>query len=68
MAGSKSCDSDVTMMTKRSSHIPMLTKIEMTNRAARFVRTRLKKSSSGTTTLHVSMPQEKRRYSPNIRL
>ena len=41
----------VTMMTKRSSHMPTFTISEMTNSAATFVRTRLNHSTCGMTTL-----------------
>ncbi len=39
------------MMTKRSSHIPMLTTMEMTNSSGTFIRTFLNHSSCGMMTL-----------------
>ena len=45
------------MMTKRSNHIPMLTKIEITNSAEMERRTRLNQSRMGTSPLQVSMVQ-----------
>src|SRR3954471_12481668 len=41
-----------TMITKRSSHMPMLTMIEITNSAGTVVRIFLNHSSCGMTTLH----------------
>ncbi len=41
----------VTMITKRSSHMPMFTMSEMTNRIGTLVRTRLNQSTCGVITL-----------------
>ena len=45
------------MMTKRSNHMPMLTKIDSTNNAARDERTFLNQKSCGRITLQVTMVQ-----------
>ena len=48
------------MMTNRSYHIPMLTKIVSVNRAGSVVRTFLNHSACGTTTLQNTMTQNGR--------
>jgi hypothetical protein len=45
------------MMTKRSNHMPMLTKIESTNSQASDVRTRLNQNSCGLSTLQLTIVQ-----------
>src|SRR3954447_17629306 len=55
--GRKSRWSDVTMMTKRSNHMPMLMKIDSTNSAARDERTFLSQKSCGRITLQLTMVQ-----------
>ena len=45
------------MITKRSNHIPMLMKIEITNRAGIEYLTRLNQSMTGTMPLQTSMIQ-----------
>src|SRR4029453_1911445 len=66
-AGSKLCASELTMITKRSSHMPMFTRIEMTNSARKFVRTCVQKSESGTRQLHPTMTQKNGAYEPVAR-
>ena len=56
--GSYSCASEVTMITKRSYHIPMLTKIVRAKRAGSVVRIFLNHSACGTTTLQNTMTQK----------
>ena len=51
-AGVKSRCSDVAMMTKRSNHIPMFTKIEITNIAGIERRILRNQKSCGEMTLH----------------
>ena len=48
------------MITKRSYHIPMFTKIEITNSAAMLRRIRLNQQLIGTTTLQNTMIQNGR--------
>src|SRR5215813_1355845 len=47
------------IITNRSSHIPMLMKIEMTHSAARFTRIRGENSSSGIRQLHSTITQKR---------
>mgnify|MGYP006201758433 CR=1 FL=1 len=47
----------VTMMTKRSNHMPMLTKIEMTNSTVGFRRRLRNQKNCGLITLHDTMIQ-----------
>src|SRR5688500_16867423 len=49
--------SDDTMITNRSNHIPMFTKMLMTNTASTDPRTPLNQRSCGITTLHVTIVQ-----------
>ena len=46
------------MMTKRSNHMPTLTRMEITNSAAGLVRTSRRQRSCGTTTLQVTIVQK----------
>ena len=55
--GRKSRDRLVTMMMKRSSHMPTLTISAMMNSTTTFVRTRLIHSDCTSTMLHASSPQ-----------
>src|SRR5207302_10823842 len=55
--GAKSRCRLVTMMMKRSSHMPTLTINAMMNSTTTFVRTRLIHSDCTSTTLHASSPQ-----------
>jgi hypothetical protein len=55
--GRKSRCSEVTMMTKRSNHMPTLTKIEITQTRAVFSRIFLNQKSCGEITLQVIMIQ-----------
>ena len=55
--GRKSRCSEVTMITKRSNHMPMLTKIESTKSQASDERTFLNQKSCGTSTLQVTIVQ-----------
>jgi hypothetical protein len=55
--GRKSWCSEVTMITKRSNHIPMLTKIEITNSATTLSRSFLNQKSCGTSTLQLIIVQ-----------
>src|SRR5262249_35837540 len=50
--GRKSRLSEVTMITNRSNHIPMLTKMDITNRSGMLVRNFLNQNSCGQITLH----------------
>src|SRR3972149_10481774 len=61
-------DRDVTMMTKRSNHIPTLMRIETPTSIHGVVRARLNQSAWGTTTLHKSMVQNAHAYGPRARL
>ena len=45
------------MITNRSNHMPMLTRIETTNIAGMLVRIFLNQKSCGTSTLQVTMIQ-----------
>ena len=45
------------MITKRSNHMPMLTKIETTKSASRLCRTFLNQNSCGTSTLQLTIVQ-----------
>ena len=45
------------MITKRSNHMPMLTKIEITNSTGMLVRTFLNQKSCGESTLQVTIVQ-----------
>src|SRR5664279_1498576 len=62
--GSNSCDSDGTMITKRSYHIPRLMKIESVKRNVVLRRSFCEKSRSGSTMLHVSMIQAAHHHWP----
>src|SRR6187200_873473 len=53
--GSNSCDSEGTMMTKRSNHIPRLIRMERMKSQEGFRRSRCEKSESGKIMLQVSM-------------
>src|SRR5262245_346840 len=66
--GRKSRWSEVTMMMKRSHHIPTLIKTDATHIAARFVRTRRDQNSCGTATLQNIMSQKTGAYGPPRRL
>ena len=52
------------MMTKRSSHMPMLIRIEMTKSARRLVRTFLENSVSGARQLQKTIVQKNGAYEP----
>src|SRR5437763_3600925 len=58
-AGSKLCARELTMITNRSSHMPMLMRIEMTKSVRKLVRTRFQKSDSGTRQLQNTIVQKK---------
>ena len=45
------------MITKRSNHMPTLTRIAMTKTTPRWLRMRDDQSSWGTTTLHATITQ-----------
>ena len=45
------------MMTKRSNHMPMFTKIEMTNMTGMLVRSFLNQKSCGEITLQLTIVQ-----------
>lgn len=66
-AGMNSRVSDWKMMLKRSSHIPMLMKIERMNRNAMFVRKDLIHNNCGKIQLQKVIPQNAIQYSPNGR-
>ena len=55
--GRKSRWSDVTVMTKRSNHIPMFTKIETTNMIGIERRAHLNQKICGMKTLHENIVQ-----------
>lgn len=55
--GRKSLCSDVTMITNRSNHIPMFTKIEMMKVAVRLLLMLLNQKSCGVITLQVIIDQ-----------
>ena len=55
--GKKSRLSDVTVITNRSNHIPMFTKIETIHIATKLVRNHLNQNNCGEITLHVTMIQ-----------
>ena len=55
--GSKSLESDMTMILKRSNHIPMFISMEMTKRAFMFFLTFSHQSDIGTTQLHITIVQ-----------
>src|ERR1044071_1548240 len=56
------------MMTKRSNHMPMLMKIEITSSAAGDERTRRDHSTCGTATLQTTIVQNAHAYGPKARL
>src|SRR5687767_10276522 len=66
--GRKSRERLTTMIMNRSSHIPMLITIEMTNSAVRLLRTRFDHSNCGTTMLQMNSPHVTAQYGPNRRL
>src|SRR4051812_44198335 len=66
-AGSKLCARELTMMTKRSSHMPMLIRIEMTKSVRKLVRTRFQNSESGTRQLQKTIVQKNGAYAPVAR-
>src|SRR5215471_1300895 len=66
--GRKSRCKLVTMMTKRSNHIPTSTIAEIASSTPGLVRTRFHHSACGTSTLHVINPQYANRYGPVARL
>src|SRR5258706_3040 len=53
--GSNERASEVTMITNRSNHMPMFTKMQMTNMSSMLRRTDFIHSSSGMITLQVNM-------------
>src|SRR5439155_7982016 len=59
--------SDTTMITKRSNHMPMFTKIEITNSARMLVRMVLRHSSSGRNALQMIIVQLAHQNGPNVR-
>src|SRR5213595_2962745 len=59
--------SDTTMITKRSNHIPMFTKIEMTNRPVMLVWTFFDQSSHGSSPLQMFIVQLAHQNGPNAR-
>src|SRR2546426_3853419 len=59
--------SDTTMITKRSNHIPIFTKIEITNSARMLVRTFLRHNSHGRSPLQMFMVQLAHQNGPNAR-
>src|SRR2546422_4646926 len=59
--------SDSTMITKRSNHIPMFTKIEMTNSARMLVRMFLRHRSRGKNALPMIIVQLAHQKGPNAR-
>src|SRR5213594_3871078 len=59
--------SDTTMITKRSNHIPMFTKIEITNRARMLVRMFLRHSSRGRNALQMIIVQLAHQKGPKAR-
>src|SRR2546428_10437038 len=59
--------SDTAMMTKRSNHMPMFTKIEITNSATMLVRTLLTHNSQGRIPLQMFMVQLAHQNGPNAR-
>src|ERR1019366_464449 len=65
--GMKSRCSDVTMMTKRSNHMPMLIMMETTNMTAMFVRIFLNQKSCGMKTLQVISGPYAQAEGPNAR-
>src|SRR5215467_11920579 len=65
--GRKSRCSDVTMITKRSNHIPMLTTIDRTNSAGMLVRIRLDQKNCGLMTLQLIIVQYAQAYGPSAR-
>jgi hypothetical protein len=56
------------MMTKRSNHMPMFTRIEAMNIHGMLVRALLNQNAWGTSTLHVIIDQYAHQYGPNARL
>ena len=65
--GSNSCESDGTMITKRSNHIPRLMKIERMNSQVGLRRSFCEKSDSGRIMLQVSMIHAAHHHCPNTR-
>src|SRR5205823_1670388 len=59
--------SDTTMITWRSNHMPMFTKIEITNNPRMFVRIFLNHSSQGRIPLQMFMVQLAHQNGPNAR-
>src|SRR5256886_13416718 len=59
--------SDTTMITKRSNHIPMFTKIDTTNNAVTLVRTFLDHNSHGNSPLQMFIVQLAHQNGPNAR-
>ncbi len=56
------------MITKRSNHIPMLTKMEMKNVANKLVRSLCDQNNCGVITLQVIILQYAHQYGPVARL
>ena len=56
------------MITNRSNHMPMLTKIDTTNTAAKLLRTLFSQSTCGITTLHTTIVQYAGANGPAARL
>src|SRR5207302_1790261 len=59
--------SDTTMITKRSNHIPMFTKMDTTNNAITLVRTFLDHNSHGNSPLQMFIVQLAHQNGPNAR-
>src|SRR4051794_7348421 len=68
LEGRKSRESDVTMMTKRSNHMPMLAKVATMKTMIRFVRAFFDQRISGAKALQKSMIQVLQAYHPKARL
>src|SRR5262245_18609782 len=66
--GRKSRCKLVTMMTKRSNHMPTFTRMDIVNRIHGVLRAFLNQKICGVITLHVNMIQNAQAYGPKARL
>src|SRR4029077_12497840 len=66
--GRKSRESDVTMMTKRSNHIPTLTQAATPKMTQGLLRARRDQNTWGAATLQDTIVQYAQAYGPNARL
>ena len=67
LCGRKSCEVEPAMITSRSSHMPMLTRIETTSSAGRLRRRRFHRNASGARTLQTGSAQNSGAIQPVAR-